>query len=79
VEKAVREGLLSIVECNIAISDRIQNKYLGPVLEFVTVALKKMKLGEIKKFMNARPGIIDVRGMYKAKDTMEKGCYYRGL
>ena len=33
---------------------------------------KKMGFEDIGKFMNAKPVIIDVRGMYKAKDTMKK-------
>ncbi|NQE53416.1 hypothetical protein C5S29_07465 [ANME-1 cluster archaeon GoMg3.2] len=37
-----------------------------------------MKLDEIKKFMNDKPVLVDVLGRYKAKDTMEKGFYYRG-
>ena len=38
---------------------------------------KKMKLDDVKKFMNDKPVLIDVRSMYKAKDSMEKGFYYR--
>jgi len=40
---------------------------------------KRKTLDEIKKFMNAKPVVIDVRSMYKAKDTMEKGFYYKAL
>jgi UDP-N-acetyl-D-mannosaminuronate dehydrogenase len=40
---------------------------------------RKMKLEDVKKFMNDKPVLIDVRSMYKAKDSMEKGFYYREL
>ena len=40
---------------------------------------KKMKLGDVKKFMNDKPVMIDVRSMFKAKDSMEKGFYYKEL
>ena len=36
---------------------------------------KKIKLENIKKFMNDKPVIIDVRGMFDE----EEGFYYRGL
>ena len=38
---------------------------------------KKMKLGEIKKFMNDKPIIVDVRGIFD--DEEGKGFYYRRL
>ncbi len=40
---------------------------------------KKMKLGEIKKFMNDKPVLIDVRGMFDEKEVKRRGFYYRGL
>jgi len=36
-----------------------------------------MKLGEIKKFMNDKPIIVDVRGIFD--DEEGKGFYYRRL
>jgi UDPglucose 6-dehydrogenase/UDP-N-acetyl-D-galactosamine dehydrogenase len=57
---------------------------LNVKMECVIVAVahdefKKMKLEEIKKFMNDKPVMIDVRSMFKAKDSMEKGFYYKAL
>ena len=40
---------------------------------------KRKTLDEINKFMNDKPVMIDVRSMFKAKDSMEKGFYYNGL
>jgi len=40
---------------------------------------KKMKLGEIKKFMNDKPVLIDVRGMFDEEKANNKCFYYRGL
>ena len=40
---------------------------------------KKMKLDEIKKFMNDKPVLIDVRGMFDEKEVKEGGFYYRRL
>jgi UDP-N-acetyl-D-mannosaminuronate dehydrogenase len=51
----------------------------GVIVAVAHDEFKKMELDEIKKFMNDKPVLIDVRVMYKAKDTMEKGFYYRGL
>ena len=40
---------------------------------------KKIKLEGVKKFMNDEPVLIDVRSMFKEKDAIEKGFYYRSL
>jgi len=40
---------------------------------------KRMKLDDVKKFMNSKPVLIDVRGMFKEEDARKKGFYYRGL
>jgi len=48
----------------------------------ITVAhdeFKKIDLEDIKKFMNDKPVLIDVRGMYDAKDAERKDFYYRRL
>jgi len=39
----------------------------------------KMKLDDIKKFMNDKPVLIDVRGMFDEQEAMRKGIYYRSL
>jgi UDPglucose 6-dehydrogenase/UDP-N-acetyl-D-galactosamine dehydrogenase len=48
----------------------------------ITVAhdeFKKIDLEDIKKFMNDKPVLIDVRGMYDVKDAERKEFYYRRL
>jgi len=40
---------------------------------------KKMKLDDIKKFMNNKPIIVDVRGMFDDEEAKRKGFYYRRL
>ena len=40
---------------------------------------KKMKLDEIKMFMNDAPVLVDVRGMFDVGETKKKGFYYRRL
>ena len=40
---------------------------------------KKMKLEDIKKFMNNKPIIVDVRGMFDDEEAKRKGFYYRRL
>ncbi|MBE9594307.1 MAG: nucleotide sugar dehydrogenase, partial [Proteobacteria bacterium] len=40
---------------------------------------KKIKLDEIKKFMNGKQEIVDVRGMFSGEAAKRKGFYYRGL
>ena len=42
-------------------------------------AFKRMKLENVKKFMNDKPVLIDVRSIFKAKGSMDKGFYYRCL
>ena len=36
---------------------------------------KKMKLDDIKKFMNNKPIIVDVRGMFDDEEAKRKGFY----
>ena len=40
---------------------------------------KKTELDDIKKFMNDKPVLIDVRGMFDEEEAKEKGFYYRSL
>ena len=40
---------------------------------------KKMKLDDIKKFMNDNTVLIDTRGMFDEEEAKEKGFYYRRL
>ena len=54
-------------------------KVEGVIVAVAHDEFKRKTLDEIKKFMNDKPVLIDVRSMYKAKDTMEKGFYYKAL
>ena len=54
------------------------------IMDCVIVAVahdefKKMELDDIKKFMNDKPVLIDVRGMFDEEEAKEKGFYYRRL
>ena len=40
---------------------------------------KKIKLEDVKKFMNDAPILIDVRSIFDGKEAKRKGFYYRGL
>ena len=40
---------------------------------------KKIKLDEIKKCMNDKPVIVDVRGMFNEEEAKREGFYYKTL
>jgi len=40
---------------------------------------KKMKLEDVKKFMNDAPVLIDVRGMFEEEEAKREGFYYKRL
>lgn len=42
-------------------------------------AFRKMTLDSIKKFMNKKPVLIDVRGIFNSQDANRKGFYYKTL
>ena len=54
------------------------------IMDCVIVAVahdefKKMKLADIRKFMNDKPVLVDVRGMFDAGEAERMGVCYRGL
>jgi len=55
----------------------VKLKMDGVIVAVAHDEFKKMGLEDIGKFMNAKPVLIDVRSIFKAKDTMEKGFYYK--
>jgi UDP-N-acetyl-D-mannosaminuronate dehydrogenase len=57
--------------------DNLDVKVDGVIVAVAHDEFKKMKLEDVKKFMNDKPVLIDVRRIFKAKDTMEKGFYYK--
>ena len=40
---------------------------------------ERMKFGDVSKFMNNKPIIVDVRGMFDAEEAKRKGFYYKTL
>jgi len=40
---------------------------------------KKIGLDDIRKFMNDKPVLVDVRRMFDEEEAKEKGFYYRRL
>ena len=57
---------------------------LGVKVDCVIVAVahdefKKIKLGDVKKFMNDAPVLVDVRSMFDDEEAKRKGFYYRRL
>ena len=51
------------------------------IMDCVIVAVahdefKKMKLDDIGKFMNNKPVLVDVRGMFDEQEAKRKGFYY---
>jgi UDPglucose 6-dehydrogenase/UDP-N-acetyl-D-galactosamine dehydrogenase len=40
---------------------------------------KKMTLEDVKKFMNDKPVVIDIRGMFDGEEAKKNDFYYRGL
>lgn len=51
----------------------------GVIVAVVHDEFKKIKLGDIRKFMNDKPVLIDVRGMFSEEEAKKKGFYYRRL
>jgi len=39
----------------------------------------KIQLEDVKKFMNGKPVIVDVRGMFSGEAAKREVFYYRGL
>ena len=59
--------------------DDLNIKVDGIIVAVAHDEFKKMKLGKIKKFMNDKPVLIDVRGMFDEAAAKGKEFYYRGL
>ena len=59
--------------------DNLDVKVDGVVVAVAHDEFREMKLDEIKKFMNDKPVLIDVRGMFDEAAAKGKGFYYRWL
>jgi UDPglucose 6-dehydrogenase/UDP-N-acetyl-D-galactosamine dehydrogenase len=51
----------------------------GVIVAVAHDEFKKMGLEDIGKFMDAKPVLIDVIGMFDGEEAKRKGFYYRGL
>ena len=50
----------------------VKLKMDGVIVAVAHDEFKKMKLGDIKKFMNDKPVMIDVRGMFEGEEGKER-------
>ena len=57
----------------------VKLKMDGVIVAVAHDEFKKMGFDDIGKFMNAKPVIIDVRGMFDGEEAIEMGVYYRRL
>ena len=59
--------------------DNLDVKVDCVIVAVVHDEFKRKTLDEIKKFMNDKPVIIDVRGMFDEEAAKGKGFYYKRL
>jgi UDPglucose 6-dehydrogenase/UDP-N-acetyl-D-galactosamine dehydrogenase len=57
----------------------VKIKMDGVIVAVAHDEFKRMKLGDVKEFMNDKPVLIDVRAMFDEEAAKGKGFYYRGL
>ncbi|MBE9541663.1 MAG: nucleotide sugar dehydrogenase, partial [Proteobacteria bacterium] len=57
----------------------VKLKMDGVIVAVAHDEFKKMGFKDIGKFMNAKPIIVDVRGIFDGEEAKRKGFYYRGL
>jgi UDPglucose 6-dehydrogenase/UDP-N-acetyl-D-galactosamine dehydrogenase len=57
----------------------VKLKMDGVIVAVAHDEFKKMKLENIKKFMNNKPIIVDVRGIFDGEEGKGNGFYYKGL
>ena len=56
--------------------DNLDMKIDCVIVAVVHDAFKKIKLEDVKKFMNDKSVLVDVRGMFEEEDARKKGFYY---
>ena len=59
--------------------DNLDVKMDGVIVAVAHDEFKKMKLEDVSKFMNNKPIIVDVRGMFEGEEAKRKGFYYKTL
>ena len=57
----------------------VKLKMDGVIVAVAHDEFKKMEFEDIEKFMNDKPIIVDVRGIFDEEAAKGKGFYYRGL
>ncbi len=57
----------------------VKIKMDGVIVAVAHDEFKKMGFEDIGKFMNNKPIIVDVRGIFDGEEAKRKGFYYRGL
>ena len=57
----------------------VKLKMDGVIVAVAHDEFKKMGFEDIGEFMNDKPVLIDVRGMFEGEEAKRKGFYYRGL
>ena len=57
----------------------VKIKMDGVIVAVAHDEFRKMKLEDVKKFMNDKPVLLDVRGMFDEAAAKGKEFYYRGL
>ena len=59
--------------------DNLDVKVDCVIVAVAHLKFRKMTFEDIKKFMNDKPVLIDVRGMFNGEEAKRKGFYYRRL
>ena len=57
----------------------VEIKMDGVIVAVAHDEFKKMGLENVKKFMNAKPALVDIRGIFDEEEAKRKGFYYSGL
>ena len=59
--------------------DNLDVKIDGVIVAVAHDEFKKMGLKDIKRMMNNKPVLIDVRGVFDEEEAKRNGFYYKGL
>ena len=70
-----RDDMLQITDHRLLPEGRMD----GVIVAVAHDEFKKMGFKDIGKFMNDKPVLIDVRGMFDGEEAKRKGFYYRGV
>jgi len=59
--------------------DELKQKFDCVITTVAHNEFKKMKLKDVKKFINNNPVLVDVRSVFNGEDAKGKGFYYKRL